>query len=583
MKKRVNNKIELNDGSVWVLANGNTINYSEGRFFENYLEKVFRKATDLSSKSYELERYIRDWSSEYHLSRKRTQLLRGFEYDRTKKVLEVGCGCGAITRFLAETFDDVVAVEGSESRARLARLRTKDMNNVSVLCAPFHEVDFKEPFDIIFCVGVFEYSNAFVNKDNPYDYILEYFKDILTPDGVVVLAIENQFGLKYFSSSSEDHTDVMFDGIEGYPRFKNRGRTFGYYELRSRLKKYYENVEFYFPYPDYKIPSCVLAERAFNKIKAGELAGLYRPRDYSGRRKPLFDENIALLELDKNNQLPFFSNSFLVIAGRHNISSIKFDQLGLAYSENRISEFQTVTRILECENKRIFVNKVPQCGLEVVTLGKMSLHTCKDEWLNEPTLHAQILKRVREINVSIEDIFAPCKLWLYYLKSLCTKEMGVELLDGKYLDCLWSNCFIFDNKCIFIDAEWEWRDKIDLNVMVIRAIYNFLVALKNIPDVTSALKTHSMRLLIIRIASSLNVLLNKKDFDRFCKLESSIANAVYGISDFRHAVSINILLYCNSYFIIALLGCIPRKCRSLFRRIQNKMFVLREKLCRGRP
>ena len=200
MKNLVKNDIWLNESSIWVSDEKRTISFSDGRSSERYLEKVLIEATDLSSDSYELERFIRDWPSEYHLTRKRAHLLRGFDFDKSKKVLEVGCGCGAITRFLGEIFDEVVAVEGSITRAKLARLRTKNMENVSILCAPFQDIKFKERFDIIFCIGVFEYSNVFVNASDPYEAILKYFYDILTPDGVLVLAIENQFGLKYFSS-----------------------------------------------------------------------------------------------------------------------------------------------------------------------------------------------------------------------------------------------------------------------------------------------------------------------------------------------------------------------------------------------
>ena len=94
--------------------------YSDGVGSEQYLKKVLLRSNDLSTRSGELESYIKDWSSEYHLTTKRAQLLSGFKFDRTLKVLEVGCGCGAITRYLGETFDSVVSVEGSIARARLA-------------------------------------------------------------------------------------------------------------------------------------------------------------------------------------------------------------------------------------------------------------------------------------------------------------------------------------------------------------------------------------------------------------------------------------------------------------------------------
>ncbi|MCX2979604.1 hypothetical protein EYC98_01870 [Halieaceae bacterium IMCC14734] len=76
-----------------------------------------------------------------------------------------------------------------------------------------------------------EYSALFVEEDDPYQHVLKYFSDLLSSDGCVVIAIENQFGLKYFSSSHEDHLKVRLEGIEGYPVYADRVRTFGRTEL----------------------------------------------------------------------------------------------------------------------------------------------------------------------------------------------------------------------------------------------------------------------------------------------------------------------------------------------------------------
>ena len=117
----INNELVMDDAAVWRLKGHDAFAYSDGASSEIYLEKVFRTAKDLGSRSNELQGYIRDWPSEYHLSIKRAQLLSGFSFDRSMKVLEVGCGCGAITRYLGETFDNVVSIEGSPARARLAQ------------------------------------------------------------------------------------------------------------------------------------------------------------------------------------------------------------------------------------------------------------------------------------------------------------------------------------------------------------------------------------------------------------------------------------------------------------------------------
>ena len=98
-----NSEYRLDSDGVWAAGRGKRFGYSDGLESEEYLEQVFRSASDLSSTSVEPEGWIKDWASEYHLSRTRSQLLRPFGFDRKARALEVGCGCGAITRFLGET------------------------------------------------------------------------------------------------------------------------------------------------------------------------------------------------------------------------------------------------------------------------------------------------------------------------------------------------------------------------------------------------------------------------------------------------------------------------------------------------
>lgn len=547
LKDLIQNDIELDENMVWKLVNEKQINYSDGRSTERYLEKVFLKTVDLSFNSYELENYIKDWPTEYHLTRKRAQLLSCFEFDKSRKVLEVGCGCGAITRFLGETFNDVLAVEGSIARSHLARLRTRDLDNVSIICAPFQELKFREPFDIIFCIGVFEYAKMFVDSPDPYDAVLQYFNSALASDGVLVIGIENQFGLKYFASKREDHTGLSFDGLEGYPRFTNRARTFGYDELKRRINEYFATIEYYFPYPDYKVPSCILSERFMRKAKTSELIGNFQSRDYFYDRKPLFEEKLVLIALDKNNKLPFFSNSFLVIAGKKDISSVKFKQLGLFYSSNRLKEFQTVTRFVEREDGRIWSEKAPMNASAEVKSGNLILKPITAEWIHGFSLQTELMMRCKEENINIYELFAPCKIWLKKLKSLAAKDNPLWI-DGKYIDCVWKNSYIRNGQCDFIDLEWEYQDRLQLKTIVIRSIFLFLNEILSISDVASCLKFYSMKKLIIKIADALGEDISKTDFKEFYKLNTEITNIVHSPNVYLSKLSLrlkvnNILLF----------------------------------------
>jgi len=545
---RIENKIQLDGCGVWTLANREKFSYSDGRSSELYLRRCFLDAKDLSSNSYELERWIKDWPSEYHLSRKRAQLLRGFDFEKPKRVLEVGCGCGAITRFLGETFDDVLAIEGSMARAQLARLRTKGMDNVSILCAPFQQIKFKERFDIIFCIGVFEYSNVFINAADPYDFILQYFSDILSDDGALIIAIENQFGLKYFSGCREDHVSIMFDGLEGYPRYSNKAKTFGYNEIGYRISKYFKKADFYFPYPDYKVPSCVLSDRLFSKVHAGELVGNFRSRDYAHERKSLFDEKFVLLELDKNGQLPFFSNSFLVTASKTDSASARFNQLGIMFSSGRVERLQTVTKFLENEDSgEVLVEKAP-LDYQKAPRSSFLLHECKSKWVDGYSLSCQLMKRAKDRNISYEDLFAPCQLWLQKLNDLKFLKGDTFFLDGKHVDCLWRNAYINDNQCVFVDCEWEWLEPIKLNVAVLRAIYTFLYEISSIQDLSPILSVSSRKWLIKRIARTLNIKFDKNDFKEFINLEAKIWHEAFGSSITKNQFVVMFILWNDKLF-----------------------------------
>lgn len=544
MKDRVANPVTLDRYSVWTLADQKPFHYSDGRLSEWYLSHILSKAEDLSSDSGELEKHIADWPSEYHLSRKRANLLRGFEFDRSKKVLEVGCGCGAITRFLGENFDDVVSIEGSISRARLARMRTKDMNNVSILCAPFQEIQFKQKFDIIFCIGVFEYSGMFVSESSdPYNTILQYFHHVLTPDGVVVIAIENQFGLKYFASAKEDHTGIRFDGLEGYPR-GNKAKTFGYDELKSRLSRYFADIEFYFPYPDYKLPSCVLSEKFFNKVSAGELIGNFRSRDYTGKQPPLFDEQLVLSELDKNHKLPFFSNSFLAVAGKKAGKSLKFSSAGMMFSSSsRIKALETISRFSEDDSGNIRVHKTPLNRQERVIIGKLTLCSYTEAWVKGRTLQFHLKRCMKDKRVTMKQLFAPCRIWLKTLRAEAFQENNRLVLHGKYIDCIWRNAYIADNQCVFIDQEWEWQENVDLNILIIRSIYLFLDDIHGMKDLPSFLKRNSVCRSIEEIAESMGITLTKEDFDAFIALQSEMNSITLGSNLRIKKINLEILLW----------------------------------------
>src|SRR5580704_12803313 len=242
---------------------GGDFSYSDGAEAESRLLTVVTSANDRSTFSPELAASITDCVSEYHLSKSRHCLLRPLGIQAGNKVLELGCGCGAITRFLGEIGAQVVAVEGSLRRARVAAERCRDCSHVRVVVDDLLHFETDERFDWVLLVGVLEYAAVFSEAADPFQHYLRSVTRFLGPAGKLVVAIENKLGLKYFNGCAEDHVGVPFFGVQDLYHGKTP-RTFGRRELIAQL----ENAglpchRFFYPFPDYKLPSVILAEAAF--------------------------------------------------------------------------------------------------------------------------------------------------------------------------------------------------------------------------------------------------------------------------------------------------------------------------------
>ncbi|MEH6589916.1 MAG: class I SAM-dependent methyltransferase [Halioglobus sp.] len=527
----VDNSLVLGDNGIFVEEGHESIAYTDGKDVERYLHRAFTSCSDLSSTSAELESWIKDWPSEYHLSRGRAQLLNGLSYDSSATVMEVGCGCGAITRFLGETFDQVISVEGSISRAKLARLRCREQDNVSIISAPFQNIRFKKKFDIIFCIGVFEYSQFFVDGEDPYSAIIRYFSDHLTEDGVLVLAIENQFGLKYFASASEDHSGRRYDGIEGYYRGNGTARTFGKDELRAIVQKDFPQVDFCFPFPDYKIVNGLVDEQALEKIDTGELIGHFTSRDYSKPYRPNFSERRAWLEIARNNQVAFFANSFLALARKKSCEDAtdsdrrlaSFDHLALAYNRSRAEAFHTRTSIqLDYNSGDIRVTKEP---LNQPTEGSITLRGYEEAWCEGESLHAQMLTRAFAKDASVNSIFSICKPWLAHLH---TNANEAGSLPNNWVDAIWQNTFTDGGTVYFIDQEWESRSAPGVKLLLIRACYQFLVDLRSYGAMPRALNKQTTSAIITQVGRLLGENISEGDLSQFLEFEADLRSTARG-------------------------------------------------------
>lgn len=290
--------------------------YSEGAEAERRLLDIVESISDRSTFSDEYLERIVDWSTRYHFSRARHCLLRPLDIGPGERVLELGCGTGAITRYLGETGAQVTAVEGSLARARVAAARCHDLPNVTVIADDLQAVDVEGRYDWVTLIGVLEYAGAYSRAEDPWLAYLAAAMRHLKPGGRIVIAIENQLGLKYFNGCGEDHLARPFAGIQDlYP--SGGVRTFGRKALGQVLERAgLTQQQWLYPYPDYKVPNVVLSDAALAHpdFDSADLLLRNDSEDYNDNLLRAWDEALVQRVLDQNGLLADFSNSFLVVA-----------------------------------------------------------------------------------------------------------------------------------------------------------------------------------------------------------------------------------------------------------------------------
>jgi SAM-dependent methyltransferase len=441
------------------------IEYSDGADIEDRLLRDVLSCTDLTDGSDQLRRRIVDWPSEYHFSPLRANLLRPFNF-KGLRVLELGCGCGAITRFLGEAGAQVVAVEGSPRRAAIAAARCRDLPNVSVYCDNLVDFSASFEFDVVTMIGVLEYSRLFVSGDDPVQRCLQLAAGHLDDVGALYVAIENQLGLKYFNGCREDHAGIAYFGINDRYR-ENTAVTFGRRELARRVGAAgFGSVEFYFPYPDYKLPEVILTEAAFvhEEIRVGDLLYRMRSRDNGAPFTPSFDENLAWQVLVRNGIAADLSNSFLVRASKADPPAGK-DWLARCYSTGRRRQFaaQNIIReengLVKVVKQTVFAGGDGQPAFEHLT--------GEQDYIRGDMLLGE-LQRIFSAGGGLSEMAAWALPWLEFLK---TSAGGTRQLPPEYVDCIPANLIRDENgRLHYVDVEWRARGPIPLVWVAIRGV-----------------------------------------------------------------------------------------------------------------
>jgi 2-polyprenyl-3-methyl-5-hydroxy-6-metoxy-1,4-benzoquinol methylase len=452
--------------------------YSDGDIEDNIIKLIAQNPTNDYEQTIS-ENY--SWPVFYHLTRIRQNILNWYPINNDSDVLEIGCGMGAITELLCKKAQSVTAVELSQKRATATYLRCRNYDNLEIIVGNLNDIQFNKKYDYITLIGVLEYQNNFTNSGNPFVDFLSKIRSLLKPNGKLLIAIENKYGVKYWCGATEDHSGIPFDGINNY-RFSNIARTFSKKELNSLIHNSGFNYSyFYYPLPDYKMPQAIYSE---NYLPKNGSINNWIPYYSTNNKSMIADETHLYNDLVENNVFEFFANSFLVEC------SVNNNQLGeinyAVSSPFRNSKFDIITTHstkngfckIATDNSLNFLHIIDNNHKAIASKG---LNICKTT-VNDNILSSETITGTPLTQLIINAYKTKCKDNVYDIldkiyeeikKSSSssdilndvfnrTDELTLETLDNNdkilangFIDMIHKNCFVDSTgNYIWIDQEW---------------------------------------------------------------------------------------------------------------------------------
>ena len=240
----------------------------------------------------------------YAFSPLRENLFEWVEFEPDARILQIGSDYGSFTGILAERAKEVVVLDPRDENLEVNRIRHGERENVIYVRGdlrdqvqwkvykPKLEADAKEimcqPFDYIVLGGFLMEC-----KKEEAIGLLREAADYLKPGGVMLAAVENETGVRYWMGAPKQENSYL------EPEFRS---------LFEELKKTWGgSFTMYYPVPDYRYPVAVYSDHYLPET--GDVTNI--SKRYDGPGFWFGSEEEAMAKACQNGMFTKFNNSFL--------------------------------------------------------------------------------------------------------------------------------------------------------------------------------------------------------------------------------------------------------------------------------
>ena len=349
----------------------------------------------------------------------------------------------------------------------------------ALLCVSEYMENLEGMWDYIVVSDAFARIPSIFEGKAPYQKFFEEIKRHLKPNGHVILAVDNRYGLTYFAGSKERLTGKYFEGLEGYGHSEGIG-TFSREAVLAMTKEAgFTSAKTYYPYPNYRYMTALYTDAYLPSV--GELSK--NLCNYEEERAVLFDETAVFDELIKEGKFQEFSNSYLFDL---TLEEQKADEelLFLKYSVERDEKYRIRTEIVRKPDGTKVVRKVPYTDAAKAHVEKIKhwekvlgeQYKAADVAVNKCTLTAkgaefeflkgETLEDVLDAYLEKDDFTG----FVGEIQKYAAKLEQIVNQGANNIDLIFSNIILIDGKWNVIDYEWTYEAEVPLKFILHRAI-----------------------------------------------------------------------------------------------------------------
>ena len=352
-------------------------------------------------------------------------------------------------------------------------------NGEALLCVSENMENLEGMWDYIVVSDAFARVPAIFEEKTPYNQFFERIKKHLKPNGHLILAVDNRYGLTYFAGSKERLTGKYFEGLEGYGHSEGVC-TFSKEAVLGMAKENgFASAKTYYPYPNYRYMTALYTDA--HLPSPGELSK--NLCNYKEERAVLFDETAVFDGLIKEGKFQEFSNSYLFDLTLEE-QECEEELLFLKYSVERDEKYRIRTEIVRKKDGTKVVRKVPyidaaRAHVEKIkhwekVLGEqykaadVAVNKCI---LTEKGAEFEFLKGIT-LEAVLDEYLEKDDL-TGFIEEIRKYEKKLEQLvnqGANNIDLIFANIILVDGKWNVIDYEWTFEAEVPLKFILHRAI-----------------------------------------------------------------------------------------------------------------